>query len=139
MTRSAPRQTNPSFVLKPKVLAWFLLALLLSAGLILAQTTHSVTLTWAPNTTGDPVTTYNVLRGTTSGGESSTPIGSVAASTCTATTCTYIDSAVTGGATYFYEITATNSGGTSGPSPETTVTVPFFVPAVPAKPTAVAH
>jgi hypothetical protein len=112
-----------------------LLALIL-AGALFAQT-HSVTLTWAPNSTGDPVTTYNVLRGTTSGGESTTPIGTTAASTCT-TSCTYVDSAVVGGTTYFYEITATNSGGTSGPSAETSVTVPFFVPAVPAKPTAAA-
>lgn len=107
------------------------------ATILLAQT-HSVTLTWAPNTTGDPVTTYNVLRGITSGGEGSTPISSVLASACTATTCTYADGAVTGGQTYFYEITATNSGGTSGPSPEVTVNVPFFVPSVPSKPTAVA-
>lgn len=113
-----------------------ILLALIFAGAIFAQT-HQVTLNWAPNASGDPVTSYNVLRGTTSGGESTTPIGSTPASSCT-TTCTYLDGAVMGGVTYFYEITATNSGGTSGPSPEVTVNVPFFVPAVPAKPTATA-
>ncbi len=113
-----------------------LLLSLIFAAVLFAQT-HSVTLTWAPNSTGDPVTTYNVLRGTTSGGESTTPIGTTAASTCT-TSCTYVDTTVTGGATYFYEITATNSGGTSGPSPEVTVAVPFSIPTIPAKPTALA-
>jgi fibronectin type 3 domain-containing protein len=115
-----------------------LLVALIFAAVLFSQTTHSVTLTWPPNSTGDPVTTYNVLKGTTSGGESTTPVGSVAASACT-TTCTYIDNAVVGGATYYYEITATNSAGTSSPSPEVTVTVPFFVPATPQKPTATAH
>lgn len=109
------------------------LLLLILAGTLLAQT-HSVTLTWAPNSTGDPVTTYNILRGTATGAESSTPIGTVAASACT-TSCTYTDSTVVGGTTYFYEITATNSGGTSGPSPEVSFSVPFFAPAVPNKPT----
>ena len=108
-------------------------ALTIFAGVAVAQT-HSVTLTWVPNTTGDPVATYNVLRGTTSGGESSTPIGAVAASACTAS-CTYVDGTVIGGTTYFYEITATNSGGTSAPSPEVSFPVPFFPPATPAKPT----
>lgn len=118
--------------MKRLILGFFAIAVMLWAQ------THSVTLTWAPNTTGDPVTTYNVLRGTAAGTEGTTPIGTVLASACTATTCTYADGAVTGGQTYFYEITATNSGGTSGPSPEVTVNVPFFTPAVPAKPTAVA-
>lgn len=112
-----------------------LLFALIFAAILFAQTTHSVTLTWAPNTTGDPVTTYNVLRGTATGAESTTPIGTVAASVCTAS-CTYVDGTVIGGSTYFYEITATNSGGTSGPSPETSFSVPFFIPSVPNKPTA---
>ena len=90
----------------------------------------------ATESTGDPVTTYNVLRGTTSGGESSTPLAAVAASTCT-TVCTYVDTTVVGGSTYFYEISATNSGGTSAPGGETSTTIPFFVPAIPAKPTVV--
>jgi hypothetical protein len=115
-----------------------LASLLLFAGLAAAQT-HSVTLTWAPNSTGDPVATYNILRGTTSGGESSTPIGSIMASACTATTCAYIDGAVIGGTTYYYQITAMNSGGTSAPSPETSFSVPYFAPSTPAKPTATGH
>ena len=113
--------------------------ILIAAGLFaaaLAAQTHSATITWPPNTTGDPVTTYNVLRGTTSGGESSTPLAAVAASTCT-TVCTYVDTTVVGGSTYFYEISATNSGGTSAPGGETSTTIPFFVPAIPAKPAVV--
>lgn len=116
---------------------WFFL-LCATAGLVFGQASHQVTVTWPPNTTGDPVTTYNVLRGTVSGAESSTPIGNVAASSCT-TVCTYLDNAVVGGTTYFYTITATNSGGTSGPSPESSFSVPFFAPAVPAKPTVTGH
>jgi hypothetical protein len=114
------------------------LILLLGTLSVVAQTSHSVTVTWPANTTGDPATTYNVLRGTASGAESSAPIGSVLASACTAS-CTYIDNAVVGGTTYFYEITATNSGGTSAPSLETSFSVPFFAPAAPAKPTVTGH
>lgn len=104
---------------------------------LLAQT-HSVTLTWPVNTAGTPVTTYNVLRGTTSGGESSTPIGSVPTSSC-AGSCSYVDSAgLVEGQTYFYEITATGLTGTSGPSPEVAATIPFSGPPnAPAKPTVV--
>lgn len=114
--------------------------LLLALAVILgAQTTHSVTLTWPPNTSGDPVAAYNVLRGTTSGGESSTPIGTVPASSCTSV-CTYVDSAgLVEGQTYFYEQTATDAAGkTSLPSPEVTATIPFSGPPnAPAKATVV--
>jgi len=101
---------------------------------------HQATITWAPNTatsTTDLPTQYNILRGTTSGGESATPIGNTLASACSPTTCTYIDSTVAGGQTYFYEITAQNSGGTSAPSPEVSVAIPLFPPGIPSKPTIV--
>ena len=112
-----------------------ILIALVFAVTILAQT-HSVTLTWAANSAGAPVTTYNVLRGTASGAESSTPIGLVLASACAAS-CSYVDSVgLVEGQTYFYEITATGSAGTSGPSPEVTAFVPFSGPPnPPAKPT----
>jgi hypothetical protein len=111
--------------------ARLLILSLLMALAVFAQT-HTVTLTWAPNTSGDPVTTYNVLRGTTSGAEVS--IGSIPASSCT-TVCTFTDTTVTGGQTYFYEQTASNSGGTSAPSLESTFSVPFFPPNSPSKAT----
>ncbi len=118
------------------VLLWAALGSLQFLG---AQSAHSVTLTWPPNTAGAPVTTYNILRGTATGAESSTPIGTVAASACTATTCTYVDTAsLVEGQEYFYEITATGANGTSGPSPEVTATIPFSGPPIaPQKPTVV--
>lgn len=116
-----------------------LLALLLFAGLAAAQTFHSVTLTWTEPAGGATVTSFNVLRGTTSGGESATPIGTVAFVTGQAS-YTYIDQGsatnlLTEGSTYYYEVTATGPGGTSAPSPEATALIPFSVPAIPSKPT----
>jgi len=118
-----------------------ILALLLFASLATAQTFHSVTVTWAPGAGGDPPTSFGVLRGTTSGGESTTPIGTVPFVTGQ-TSYTYTDqgsatNVLMGGATYFYEIEAINTGGTSV-GPEKSVTVPFFAPAAPSAPTLVA-
>lgn len=77
-----------------------------------AQTGHNITLTWSAPTTGGAVVTYNVLRGTSSGTETQL-------ATVNAPTTTYVDSTGTGGLTYFYEVTATNSGGTGPVSNET--------------------
>lgn len=91
-----------------------LLGLLGCFAKISAQTAHSVTLTWPANTTGGTVASYNVLKGTTAGGESTTPIASVAASACTGTpaTCSYVDTlSLVEGQTYYYELTATGPGG----------------------------
>ena len=119
--------------MKRLILGFFAIALMLWAQ------THSVTLTWSSNAAGAPVLTYNILRGTATGAESSTPIGTLPATACAAGTCTYIDSAsLVEGQTYFYEITATNANGTSGPSPEVAASIPFSTaPNVPAKPTVV--
>jgi hypothetical protein len=57
-------------------------------------------------------TSYNVYRGTSSGGEGSTPI----ATGITATN--YTDATVADGTTYYYKVAAVNSGGTSGLSNE---------------------
>jgi hypothetical protein len=65
----------------------------------------NVQLSWE---TVDGATSYNILRGTSAGGESATPIG-------TTTGSGYIDSAVTNGTLYYYVVTASNVGGTSGP------------------------
>jgi hypothetical protein len=115
-----------------------ILLLVIAAAILSAQTFHSVTVTWAPGAGGDPPTSFGVLRGTTSGGESSTPIGSVPFVTGQ-TSYTYTDlgsatNVLTGGATYYYEIEAINTGGTTV-GPEKSVTVPFFAPAAPSAPT----
>lgn len=75
---------------------------------------NSVTLSWSV-ATGSP-TSYNVKRATASGGPYTT-VG-----TTTAPTVTFTDS-VTGGATYFYVVSAVNVGGESANS--------LFVSAVP--------
>lgn len=74
----------------------------------------SVTLAWtAPaDDGGSPVTGYEVLRGTSAGGESGTPI----ATGLTATT--YTDTAVRNGTAYYYQVRARNDTGVSAPSAE---------------------
>ncbi|MGA2350388.1 MAG: Ig-like domain repeat protein [Terracidiphilus sp.] len=66
-----------------------------------------VTLTW-PASSG--ATSYNILRGMTSGGPY-TQIG-------TSATVAFTDTTVTNGTTYYYVVNATNAGGTSNYSPE---------------------
>lgn len=56
-------------------------------------------------------TSYTVKRATSSGGPYSTVASGI-------TTSSYTDETVTNGATYYYVVTATNSAGTSGNSPE---------------------
>jgi len=58
---------------------------------------------------------YTVKRGTTSGGPYSTIASDL-------TVPSYMDPAVTNGTTYYYVVTATNSAGTSGNSPEDSAT-----------------
>jgi hypothetical protein len=95
---------------------------------------HSVVLTWSPSTDGaaNASSGYNVLRGTTSGGESSTPINSAAVAVgCTnTTTCTYTDtsSAVVAGATLYYEVTFVVGTTSSAPSNQASGTVPVAAP-----------
>ena len=84
---------------------------LLAGFTVSSQTVHSVILNWTASVVGPgvaPVTGYNILRGTTAGGESTTPIG-------TATTTTFTDTTVTAGSTYFYAVTAMNQ--CNGPAP----------------------
>ena len=68
-----------------------------------------VALSWTAST---GATSYNVYRGTTSGGESTTAMVSGV------TTTTYTDTTVTNGTTYYYKVAAANAGGTSGLSNE---------------------
>ena len=65
--------------------------------------THDVILSWTASTTPG-VVGYNVFRGTTSGGESATPLNS---SPINGTT--YSDSTVQAGQTYYYVVTAVAS------------------------------
>ncbi|MGH9572051.1 MAG: beta strand repeat-containing protein, partial [Candidatus Acidiferrales bacterium] len=78
---------------------------------------HSVVLTWSASPTGG--VTYNVFRGTSPGGESTTPVN-----TAPITTTTFTDTGVTPGATYYYTVEAVNSGGSSDPSNEASAAIP---------------
>jgi len=73
-----------------------------------ANADSSITITW-PASAG--ATSYNLYRGTTSGGEGSTPIA-------TTTQTTYTDKNLSSNVTYFYQITAVNSAGESARTPE---------------------
>ena len=80
---------------------------------------HNVNLSWTASTTSG-VVGYNVYRGTTSGGESSTPLNSSPVSGTT-----FMDESVTAGSTYYYVVTAVGSDGVqSSVSGEVSVTVP---------------
>jgi predicted lipoprotein with Yx(FWY)xxD motif len=78
----------------------------------------AVILNWAAptNTGGSAITGYDILRGTTPMGESSTPIASSVSGT------TYTDTTPTNGTTYYYEVEALNTVGASSPSNETPAT-----------------
>jgi len=87
-----------------------------------------VTLSW---TASAGATSYNVYRGTTSFGQSATPIASGIAGTM------YADAAVTNGVTYFYRVAAFNAGGNS-PEGNQASAMPVAPPAVPTGLTATA-
>ena len=82
--------------------------------------THDVILTWTPSTTPG-IKGYNVYRGTTPGGESSTPLNTLPVSGTT-----FADVNVQAGLTYYYVVTAASSNGTtqSSDSNEASATVP---------------
>ena len=73
-----------------------------------ANADSSITITW-PASAG--ATSYNLYRGTTSGGEGSTPIA-------TTTQTTYTDKNLSPTPVYFYQITAVNASGESARTPE---------------------
>jgi hypothetical protein len=80
---------------------------------------HDVILSWTASTTSG-VVGYNVYRGTTSGGESSTPLNSTPISGTT-----YTDESLVAGTTYYYVVTAVGSNDVqSADSGETEATVP---------------
>jgi Putative Ig domain/Abnormal spindle-like microcephaly-assoc'd, ASPM-SPD-2-Hydin len=78
---------------------------------------HSVVLTWAASPTSG--VTYNVFRGTTSGGETTTPVN-----TSPITLLTFTDTNVTPGGTYYYTVEAVDSAGSSAPSNEASAAIP---------------
>jgi hypothetical protein len=82
-----------------------------------------VTLTWSasPGASG-----YNVYRATASGGEGAVPYQSNVTST------SFLDTAASNGVTYFFQVTAVNAAGESGPSLEVSA-----LPAAPAAGTAI--
>ena len=79
----------------------------------------SASLSW---NTSAGATGYRVYRGTSSGGEASTPVGSPSGTT-------FNDSGLTNGNTYFYKVDATNSTGASPKSSETSATLAPPAPA----------
>ena len=84
----------------------------------------AVNLSWTtPDNGGSAITGYQVLRGTTAGGETTLI-------TLPATATSYADSAVTGGTTYFYRVVAVNSIGAGDPSNEVQAS-PATTPAAP--------
>jgi fibronectin type 3 domain-containing protein len=97
--------------------------------LIASSASSTVTLNWSASTGSAPVT-YNVYRGTTSGGEGATPIATGIPAT------SFTDNTVTNGTTYFYDVAATNSVGTSAHSVQASAT-PQVTGTAPTTPTAV--
>jgi hypothetical protein len=87
---------------------------------------HDVILDWLPSSTSG-VEGYDVYRGSTSGGEGTTPYATLVAAGCTtSSTCTYMDTAVVAGTSYYYTVTAVGSNGStqSSCSNEVAATVP---------------
>lgn len=115
-------------LLSAALLAW--LCLLPAAA---SAQSHTVTLNWAwSQGTGGTASSFQVQRGTISGGPYAT-IGTVPG----ITTQTYADSGALGsplveGQKYCYVVQAVGTGGTSSSSPEACGTIPFSVPNAPA-------
>ncbi|HSZ31133.1 MAG TPA: fibronectin type III domain-containing protein, partial [Pseudonocardiaceae bacterium] len=88
----------------------------------------SASLSWsAPSSNGgSPITAYDIYRGTTAGGEGSTPVG-----TTNGTTLTFNDPGLTNGTTYFYTVKAVNAVGLSNASNEASATPKATVPGQP--------
>ena len=82
------------------------------------SSSHSVALTWNASPTSG-INGYNVFRGTASGAEGTTPLNP-----SPLPGLTYTDTAVSSGQTYFYVVTAVDSGGNSPPSNETPASIP---------------
>lgn len=92
--------------------------------IFLLASNHQVTLNWDPSSV--PNLSYYVFRGPTAGGELSQSITPtpVALNCNSRTACTWVDTAVSAGQTYYYTVEAYNGTTLSGPSNETIAVVP---------------
>lgn len=89
-----------------------------------------IVLNWsAPTTVGTGITEYRIYRGTTAGGEGTTPI-----TTVTGTILTYTDANIMSGGSYTYVVKAVNSAGVGPASNEVAVTAQTIV-GIPSPPT----
>lgn len=89
---------------------------------------HQAWLTWVASLSamGLPGEGYNLYRGSTSGGETSTPINS-----CLIPDLSYVDATVTAGSTYYYQVTFVDAAGVeSAHGSEIVVTIPSGTPVV---------
>jgi hypothetical protein len=86
------------------------------SGTGVTPSSHSVSLSWTPSTSSS-VASYNIYRITSSSPTAPTPptgyqsLGSVSATTCSPTVCTYTDTNVQAGQSYWYYAVAVNTGG----------------------------
>jgi hypothetical protein len=94
-------------------------------GLAATSGNASVALTW---TASNGATTYNLYRGTTAGGEGSTPVATGISGT------SYTNTDLVNGTNYYFKVAAVNTAGTSALSNEASAT-PQNVVVVPATPT----
>jgi endoglucanase Acf2 len=84
------------------------------------QYAYEIDLSWtAP---AGIVTGYNVYRGSSAGGESSTPLNGTPL-----TGTSFQDTTVTPGSSYYYVVKAVNTSGSSSPSNEATATTPSVI------------
>ncbi|MGI0101694.1 MAG: fibronectin type III domain-containing protein [Nitrosotalea sp.] len=94
--------------------------------LVADLTNGNVYLTWHPpaSTNGSPVTKYNIYRGTYPGLE-------VLLKSTSSDTASYTDNTVQSDQTYYYYVTAVNTGGESAPSSDASVSASATVPSSP--------
>ena len=105
-----------------------LIAFLIFASASFAQAAHSNKLTWSwSQGTGDPATGFHVWRSSGTGGTCAA-MGSTPYATVTSPTIfTYTDTAVAGGQSWCYQVTAYASTTDSSPSNEVTCLTPFLL------------
>ena len=89
-------------------------------GLVASASSGLVTLRWSSDT---GATSYDVLRGTSPNGESTTPIAT------NVTSLTYGDATVAPGNTYYYEVVGVNTAGAGPVSNEAHATAPTHITA----------
>lgn len=89
---------------------------------------HQVSLSWTAPSGSDPVVSYDVKRAPAPGGVVGTYV-SIASPEPTSTS--YVDTTVTAGVEYSYEVCSVNSAGESVPCPNVVVTIPLAIPAPP--------